>query len=202
MALEIITRLQNNPSLNTPATIMKVSLVASFLFHIALLLSFQKAFPIWNTPELRTYNVEIIRPPTEGLDKNDIPGSGIKTPGQEEASSKDSQDTISLDTKDKRYIQYTGLIKQTILKHWDYPDEAKLSSMEGNVLVLFSIMRNGKMTQIDIESSSGHNVLDKEVVRAVKASVPFPSFPQSIKVNRLNIKAKFNYRLSSPSGDK
>ena len=53
------------------------------------------------------------------------------------------------------------------------------------------------MTQINIESGSGHDVLDKEVLRAIKASLPFPSFPESIKVARLNIKAQFDYRLSS-----
>jgi len=201
MAPEIITRFLNNNTLRSPASIMKASMAASFLFHIVLLISFQKALPFWSTPDLRTYNVEIIRPPTEGLDKKDLAGSGIEALDQEEAaSSKDSQDTISLDTKDKRYTQYTGVIKKAIMRHWDYPDEAKLSSIEGEVLVLFSLIKDGHMAQIKIESGSGQDVLDNEVLRAVKASAPFPSFPASIKVNRLNIKAKFAYRLSSGEG--
>jgi len=53
------------------------------------------------------------------------------------------------------------------------------------------------MTQIKIEQGSGHEILDREVLRAIKASLPFPSFPASIKVARLNIKAQFDYRLSS-----
>jgi len=202
MALGIITRFHNNPSLRSPATIMKVSLAISLLFHIVLLMSFQKAFPLWSNPELRTYSVEIIRPPTEGLDKEDIPGSGIDNLGQrEETPLEDSQDTISLDTKDERYILYTGVIKKEIMRNWAYPDEAKLSLMEGEVMALFSLMRNGSMPQIKIESGSGHDILDKEVLRAINASVPFPSFPESIKVNRLNIKAKFDYRLSSAKGE-
>lgn len=198
MALETITRLRNSLPLGSPAFIMKASIAVSFLFHIILLLSFQKAFSFWNTSELRTYNVEIIRPPTEGLDKGDIAGSDVKSLNQEEAdAAKDSQDTISLDTKDQRYMGYAGVIKKAIMRNWDYPDEAKLSLMEGKVLAVFSLLKDGTMTEINIESGSGHDVLDKEVVRAIKASLPFPSFPKTIKVARLNIKAQFDYRLSS-----
>jgi TonB family protein len=202
MAPGIITRLQNNFSPAKPGGIMKASLALSFLFHIILLIGFQKAFPFWNAPELRTYNVEIIRPPTEGLDKEDAQGSSVKGLTQEEKDSKDSQDTISLDTKDERYIKYTSIIKKALMRNWDYPDEAKASLIEGRVVAFFSLLKDGSMTQIKIESGSGHDILDKEVVRAIKASLPFPSFPESIKVARLNIKAQFDYRLSSDTKNK
>jgi|WetSurMetagenome_2_1015567.scaffolds.fasta_scaffold30713_3 TonB family protein len=198
MAPEIITRIRSRLSQGSPAFIMKACITASFLFHLIILLSFQKAFPFWNTSELRTYNVEIIRPPTEGLDKADAQGSTVKGLDKEnEAASKDSQDTISLDTKDERYIGYAGLIKKAIMRSWNYPDQAKLELVEGKVQAVFSLLRDGTMTQIKIEHGSGHEILDKEVQRAIKASQPFPSFPASIKVARLNIKAQFDYRLSS-----
>jgi TonB family protein len=198
MALETITRIRNSLPIGSPAFIMKASIIASFLFHIIILISFQKAFSFWNTSELRTYNVEIIRPPTEGLEKEDAAGSDIKSLNrEEEAAATDSQDTISLDTKDQRYSGYTGVIKQAIMKNWDYPDEAKLSLMEGKVIASFSLLKDGTMAQIKIESGSGHDILDKEVIRAIKASLPFPSFPGAIKVARLNIKAQFDYRLSA-----
>lgn len=198
MAPETITRFRNSLSLGSPAFIMKASIAASFLFHIIILFSFQKAFSFWNTSELRTYNVEIIRPPTEGLEKEDATGSDVKSLNrEEETAAKDSQDTISLDTKDPRYIGYTGVIKKAIMRNWDYPDEAKLSLMEGKVIAVFSLLKDGTMTQIKIESGSGHDILDKEVMRAIKASLPFPSFPETIKVVRLNIKAQFDYRLST-----
>jgi TonB family protein len=204
MALGIITRINSFPLLRGPAAIMKASLVVSFLFHIVLLICFQKAFPFaWSNPELRTYNIEIVRPPVEGLNKNDTAGTDVDRIDQkEETPSEDSQDTISLDTKDERYVLYAGVIKQRLMQQWVYPDEAKLSLIEGQVLVYFSLQKNGTMTQINIESSSGHDILDKEVIRAVKASSPFPSFPASIKVSRLNIRAKFDYRLSYAKGNK
>jgi TonB family protein len=197
MDLEIITRFLNNPSLRSPAGIMKVCLGISLLFHFGLLIGFQKAFPVWNSQELRSYSVEIIRPPTEDLDKEDLKGSADSLDQEKEIPSTDSQDTISLDTKDERYIQYAGVIKMKIANNWIYPAEARLSLIEGEVIAVFSIVRDGSMTQIKIERGSGYDILDKEVLRAINTSVPFPSFPESIKVNRLNIKAKFDYRFSS-----
>jgi TonB family protein len=176
---------------------MKVCIGISLLFHFGLLLGFQRVFPVWNSQELRSYNVEIIRPPTEDLDKEDLKGSSDSLDQGKELSSEDSQDTISLDTKDERYVQYAGVIKTKISNNWDYPAEARLSLMEGEVTVLFSLVRGGGMTQINIERGSGYDVLDKEVLRAIRASVPFPSFPETIKVNRLNIRARFNYQITS-----
>jgi len=176
---------------------MKVCLAISVLFHIGMLLGFQKAFPIGNKQELRSYNVEIIRPPTEDLDKEDLKGASDSIDQANETASADSQDTISLDTKDARYVEYATAVKMKIAKNWDYPPEARLALMEGEVLVTFSLVRDGGMAQARIEKGSGYDILDKEALRALKASVPFPSFPGSIKVNRLNIKAKFDYRLSS-----
>lgn len=201
MDLETITRFLNNPSSLSPAGIMRLCLAISVLFHFVILISFQKVFPLWNNQELRSYNVEIIRPPTEGLDKEDLQNPADSLDQEKETPSADSQDTISWDTKDKRYIEYAGVIKIKIWNNWHYPAEARLSLMEGKVLVLFSLVRDGSMTQIKIERSSGYDILDKEVLRAIKASVPFPSFPESIGVNRLNIKANFDYQLSPRKGD-
>lgn len=202
MDLGIITRYLNNPLLRSPAGVMKICLAISFLFHTFLLMGFQKAFPsLWVNPELRTYKVEIIRPPTEDLDKEDILGSVADSLEHEKDTVTEDSDTISLDTKDERYLSYAGMIKTKILRHWNYPDKAKLSLLEGEVMVIFSLVRDGKMTNINIESGSGYEILDNEVLRAINACVPFPAFPESINVDRLNIRANFAYRLSSGKRD-
>ena len=199
MALKIITRLINSNLFSDQTMAMKASIAVSFIFHITLILSFQSAFPlIWENEELRTYRVELIRPPIDDLETSEIPGDIMDdTMDNEEAHSEDSQDTISLDTKDERYIAYTSLIKQEIMRHWKYPPEARAYLIEGNLMVLFSLMDDGSMTSITITRSSGHEILDSEVVRAINSALPFPPFPTSIKVKRLNINASFDYRLTS-----
>lgn len=202
MGLEIIIRYLNNPALRSPTGIMKVCLAISLLFHFSLLFGFQKVFPsIWGNQGLKTYNVEIIRPPTEDLESENLENSVDSLDQEEDIPLTEAQDTIALDTKDPRYSQYMDIISTEISRNWNYPAEAKLNLMEGEVMALFSLMRDGSIIQIGIEKSSGHDILDSEVLRAIRASVPFSSFPESIQVNRLNIKAKFDYRLSMDKGE-
>jgi TonB family protein len=198
MALKTIKSLNNGLMLIGPSVVMKTSLLISFIFHLILLLAFQRAFPYyWSTTELRTYKVDLIRPSIEDIDIGDTPGDYIHTEEEETPVSDIYQETISIDTKDERYISYANLIKNKIMGHWKYPPEAVAHLIEGRLSVLFSLARDGKMTRISITEGSGYDMLDKEVIRAISTSVPFPPFPGSITVKRLNIKATFDYRLTS-----
>jgi TonB family protein len=49
---------------------------------------------------------------------------------------------------------------------------------------------------MEITRSSGHEVLDREAERAVQSATPFPPFPSTITVSRLNINVSFDYTLS------
>jgi protein TonB len=180
-------------------TVMKACIVISLLFHVLFVWTFQKAFPLqWNVEEVRTYQVELIRPPVNDIDTEDLSTAQMHDLKDEDLSRQPvTQDTISLDTKDKRYVSYTGLIKQKIMHHWQYPLQAKQYLIEGNLLALFSLTKDGAMVQIRIIRGSGHEILDEEVVRAITSAAPFPAFPSSIRVHRLNIQAHFDYRLTS-----
>jgi len=199
MALQINKSLNNIVSFIGPSAAMKASLLISFIFHITLLLFFQNVLPFYpNTAELKTYRVDIIRPPIEDIDTGESPEDLIDDIKENESPITDSyQDTISLDTKDKRYASYVSLIKKEILTCWRYPVDALANLIEGNLTVIFSLISDGKMTSISITKASGYEILDQEVIRAINSAAPFPPFPESITVKRLNIKASFDYRLTS-----
>lgn len=199
MALQTIKILNNPLFLSGTGIVMKISLVISFFFHVIILLTFQRAFPLnFNRVELRTYRVELIRPPVEDMDSDDLSDAQIEHLKQKERfDSLNQQDTISLDTKDKRYITYARLIKGEIMRHWRYPPIAREHLIEGNLTVIFSLTRDGEMTHIRIMKASGYDILDKEVIRAIRTATPFPPFPGSVMVKKLNIKAAFDYRLTA-----
>ena len=83
------------------------------------------------------------------------------------------------------------------MQHWKYPPEARARLIEGSLMVIFSLIRDGKMTRIDVIKPSSHKILDEEVLLAINKAVPFPPFPDSITVKILNIKATFDYRLTT-----
>jgi len=178
---------------------MKIALAVSIASHLILIVAVQQVIPVfWKTDEIRAYKIELIR---EAVD--DIPLGRLDDLQDENSlkkvieSQKDSEETISLDTKDKRYISYTRLIKKKLMTHWNYPPYAKANLLEGKSIILFSLLHDGTLIGISITKSSGYEILDKEVKDAVIRAAPFPSFPESINVNKLNINASFEYRLTS-----
>ena len=187
------------PGHSLPGRIMKVCLIISFLLHAGALLGFQLAFPaVWTPKPLRTFKVELFRPPIDPLDteqanKDDLAEVGPKKKEQQ----KKAEDTISLDTKDKRYSSYAKIIKESLIRHWTYPQYARDNLIEGEVLVVFSLNRFGRLEDIEISLPSEFDVLNKEASRAIRTAAPFPTFPRSIKVERLNIRAKFTYKLTT-----
>ena len=199
MAPETGTIKNDVPVLPPRGKVMKICLVVSLLIHLSLLLGIQKAFPVnWFPEPLQTYHVELIRPPIDPLD--DEEGSGMdlaKIKPDEEESPEKVEDTISLDTKDERYVSYAKVIKERLMRHWEYPREARENLIEGRVLVLFSLNRQGQLKDIKILGRSSYEILDKETLKTIRNASPFPSFPGSVTVKKLNIKASFGYRLTS-----
>ena len=178
---------------------MRICVFISIFFHFSILLVFHKTLLFsWELEELKTYEVDFFRPPVDELDETSTQESRLGNSTRDNKTElTDSQETISLDTKDKRYISYAGLIKQKISYHWKYPEEALEYLIEGNLTAFFSLSSDGTMREIKIISSSGHEILDREVIRAITAAAPFPPFLDTIRVSKLNINANFDYRLTT-----
>ncbi len=61
-----------------------------------------------------------------------------------------------------------------------YPMMAKKRGMEGTPKVTFSILENGEIEWIRLESSCGEKMLDRAAISAVKKAAPLPCFPGAI----------------------
>jgi TonB family protein len=178
---------------------MKSSLFISLLAHLIVLVGLQKAFPIdWVTKPLHTYHVELIRPPIDPLEDDKNAETELSRTKPEKSNlPEETEETISLETKDKRYISYAKIIKSRLMQHWKYPYEAWENLIEGEVLVLFSLDRQGHLKGIRILQPSRSGILDEETTRTIRAASPFPPFPGAVTVKKLNIKANFAYRLTA-----
>ena len=186
-------------NISAASRIKKAALGISFFSHLLIFITIQQLMPeLWRTTELKTYKVELIR---DVID--DIPIEKLEELERENSlkklmeSNKDAEETISLDTKDKRYISYTKIIKQRLSANWGYPRKAKENLMEGKSHVIFSLSRDGELIGASITGSSGHEILDQEGVDTIIRAAPFPPFPDSITVGRLNINVSFEYLITS-----
>ncbi|MFZ7112163.1 MAG: energy transducer TonB [Desulfatiglandales bacterium] len=196
----MIERFKNRMGGFEAAMIMRICLGLSLVLHISFVLAFPKAFPwAWHeAEEPSTYQVEFLRPPVEDLEQDDLADGEMGKAGEKNTPvPEDSQDTISLDTQDKRYVSYARIIKESIMGQWEYPPEARENLIEGKLLVVFSLSRNGHLTAVRTLRSSGHAILDDEALRAIRAAAPFPSFPDNIRVARLNVQASIDYQITA-----
>ncbi|MFH1293024.1 MAG: energy transducer TonB, partial [Pseudomonadota bacterium] len=179
--MALITEWKKNRAYTLPSgrVIIRISMIVSLLFHVFILIIAQKAFPInWFPEPLRTYHVELLRPPVDPFDDKETADADLaKIKADEKAQPVEAEDTISLDTKDKRYTSYAIAIKARLIKHWEYPREARENLIEGKVLIVFSLNRQGHLKEIRILQPSGYDILNKEAERAIRSAAPFPPFP-------------------------
>lgn len=199
MAQGITERIRHSVLPRQPGVILRYTIIISCLLHIIFILVFQRAFPIRvDFENLRVYRVELFRPPLDDLDMEATGKTEIGGPAQEDKDAPEAgEDTISLDTKDTKYVSYAAVLKGRIASHWRYPSPARQQLLEGQLQVVFSLNRDGTVIRAEVIATTGYEILDNEAIRAIREAAPFPSFPSHITVARLNVRANFDYRLTA-----
>lgn len=106
------------------------------------------------------------------------------------------EDTVDLSTKEFKYVSYFTNLKRKIDGVWNYPEESQIRGETGRLFLIFTIRSNGDLEDIELLNSSGYQRLDNEAIRAIKVASPFNPFPDSWDLEKLNIRASFEYRYS------
>ncbi len=107
-----------------------------------------------------------------------------------------AKNTIPMDSRNPRYLDYLGRLKARIQAEWGYPEEARRVGMGGELHMLFTLNRAGTLVNIRLLESSGYPVLDNEALRAVKAAAPFDPFPPQMGDEAFNILGTFHYNYN------
>ena len=63
----------------------------------------------------------------------------------------------------------------------NYPEEAKLRKIAGNLILDVAINANGTIRKVEILKSSGKVILDNAALRIVHQAAPFPPFSNEIR---------------------
>ena len=75
-----------------------------------------------------------------------------------------------------------------------YPEAARLGQ-RGQVVLQFSIIRQGTVTKVIYTTESGSRALDQAAVAAVSASNPLPPLPVEFKGDRIILQMTFLYNM-------
>lgn len=84
--------------------------------------------------------------------------------------------------------EYLQTMTQLIRRNWDYRQ-----AVAGDVLVKFTIQRDGRLTDVELERSSGHIVLDLNAQRAIANTRQLPPLPAPFPDSTLTVHLSFRY---------
>lgn len=91
-----------------------------------------------------------------------------------------------------RYL--SALVKRIHEKKY-YPRRARRRREEGTVLVAFVIDASGRLTDLHVTRSSGHDSLDKAALKTLKKISPFHALPAELGVTRWELAVPISFSL-------
>jgi TonB family protein len=95
-----------------------------------------------------------------------------------------------LDTANFCCPEYIALMLEAIRERWDH----RAAQASGTALVKYTIQRDGRITDIQVERSSGYPALDFLAVRALQATRQLPPLPQAFTEPSLTVHLVFEYQ--------
>ena len=90
---------------------------------------------------------------------------------------------------------WRGALAAWVQSRKRYPDEARRQGLEGQVVIRFTVGRDGAVLAADIVRGSGSAVLD-EAARAMFVGGRAPPFPAGMAQAQLTTTVAVRYRLS------
>ncbi|MCL1926212.1 MAG: energy transducer TonB [Syntrophorhabdaceae bacterium] len=99
----------------------------------------------------------------------------------------------SLNAPEIQYISYFASIKRKIELVWQYPYDAAVQGIQGELQIDFVIGRNGKLESVELVRGSGYKILDEEAIRSIRKAAPFDPIPAEYNIPNLQIRGRFVY---------
>jgi TonB family protein len=97
---------------------------------------------------------------------------------------------LALATYQREYDQYVSDLKRKIDPLWEFPRELAVRLEQGDVLVGFTIKKDGHVTDVRVLKGSGFPSFDKNVIGAIRKAAPFSPLPTTLGTE-LHVTAPF-----------
>ena len=95
---------------------------------------------------------------------------------------------MTLDVSDFPFAYYLAAVQRKITERW----EGRAQPGRQPVAV-FEIARNGQVSKLAIEKSSGNSYYDQQALRAITEASPLPPLPPEFSEPSLRIHLGFNF---------
>ncbi len=95
------------------------------------------------------------------------------------------------------YAWYRAMVISKLKEHWIKPVLPFRTVEPLQVIVYFIIERDGSVSHIDVDATSGYPPLDRSAVRAIYDSAPLPPLPR--QMTQSHLPARFIFELKQES---
>jgi protein TonB len=131
----------------------------------------------------------------QGATTGNAVGTGGKVTGEEGVTEEGGGGfrLTPLNAPEVQYISYFASIKRKIELVWQYPYEAAVAGIGGELILDFVIARSGAVDSIELIRGSGSKILDDEAIRSIRTASPFDPIPADYKIPKLQIRGRFVY---------
>ena len=102
---------------------------------------------------------------------------------------------FSFDAKEMRYLTYLRRLKERIESIWIYPPDAAAKGIYGDLLIKFTIKKNGKLGAVELVRTSGYKTLDDAALGALRNAEPFWPLPDEWGMEAYTIEGHFVYTI-------
>ncbi len=100
---------------------------------------------------------------------------------------------ITFDTKEFKYESYMMKLKERIEGIWKYPPEAAMRGIHGDLLIRFTIEKNGRLSDVELLRTSGYRDLDEAAMQALREGAPYWPLPDEWGRDELPVTGHFVY---------
>lgn len=103
--------------------------------------------------------------------------------------------SLTLDMKDYKFLIYNKRLKERIEGIWIYPYDAAKRGIYGDLIIQFTIKKNGTLGAVELIRTSGHQNLDDAAMKALKNGEPYWPLPDEWKMETYTILGHFVYTI-------
>jgi protein TonB len=103
--------------------------------------------------------------------------------------------TVTFDTAEVRHWGYMQRLKERIEYIWEYPPEAAMKGIYGDLVIRFIIKKDGELGAVELVRTSGWKDLDRAAMRALKDGAPYWPLPREWGSESLTVTGHFIYTI-------
>ena len=127
------------------------------------------------------------------FDKNIIGDLAKRETEKKEKERKES--TLTFDTSEYRFLTYNERLKERIENIWIYPSEEAARGIYGELIIRFTIKKNGRLGAVELVRTSGYKSLDDAAIKALRDGEPYWPLPNDWGMDAYTIEGHFIYTI-------